>query len=342
MYLCHRTGRRHPEAPDRISAIMNELRNDDDLIGNWQLARPRKAVAEEVELVHDPKYVRQIELFCKKGGGILDSGDTIASRRTYETALFAVGGCLTAVDLVMNRECKNSFAAIRPPGHHAGKCSPMGFCVFNNVAISARYLIKKYSLRRILVLDFDDHHGNGTQDTFYGTDKVLYVSLHEDPKGFPGTGFLEETGKGVGLGYNVNIPFPFKTSDDMYSRAISEIVVPIADQYSPQFVLISAGFDAHFSDPVGSLSLSSRYIDSLYRTAIQLADCCNGRLCAVLEGGYNTRTLGKLVKQTVSTLAEGKYRFYDNPPPIRRKVAKEGEDILKQVRRTQKVFWRLD
>jgi acetoin utilization deacetylase AcuC-like enzyme len=322
---------------------MRELAKKDLPTGDWQLVETRKASSKEVELVHDPEYIRHIELFCKNGGGMLDSGDTIASKESYQTALFAVGGCLTAVDLVISKRYRNAFALVRPPGHHASRCTAMGFCIFNNIAICARYLIKKYGLKRILILDLDDHHGNGTQDTFYSTGKVLYISLHEDPKGFPGTGFIDEIGQGDGSGYNVNIPLPFRTGDENYLKAIKEIVVPIASQYSPQFILISAGFDSHYSDPVGSLSLSSDCIGQLYKIAFDLASKnCNGRLLAALEGGYNTRILGQLAKQAISMLGGGSYRLHDVPPLTKERVIRDGENALREVKKTQRTFWRLD
>jgi len=185
IYYQHNPGRSHPESAKRLAAIVSELKKNKLSRGkNWQFVEPEKARIKDVALVHDPEYIKLVEAVCKSGGGLLDSGDTVASPESFNVALYAVGGTLKAVKLVMEKRFENAFALVRPPGHHAEKFRAFGFCVFNNIAIAARFLLKKFGLKRILILDIDAHHGNGTQETFYETNKVLYISLHQDPPRF--------------------------------------------------------------------------------------------------------------------------------------------------------------
>lgn len=196
MYYLHNPGRNHPESANRLRAIVNRLeeyRRSGN--GNWRFVEAGKASLEDIEQIHCREYIRLVEAVCKSGGGPLDLQDTVASPESFEVALCAVGGALKAVNLVMNRDFENAFALVRPPGHHARRFHACGFCIFNNVAITASYLIRKFLLKRILILDVDAHHGNGTQEAFYETSKVLYVSLHEDPRDFPGTGFADGPGR---------------------------------------------------------------------------------------------------------------------------------------------------
>jgi acetoin utilization deacetylase AcuC-like enzyme len=343
VYFQHITGRRHLESARRLQAIIDELEKT-RLPKNikWQFVEPTKASVIDVGLVHDVEYINYIKSFCKTGGGLLDE-DTVASSRSYETALYAVGGAIKAVDLVLSGSYKNSFALVRPPGHHASRSKSKGFCIFNNVAVAAQYLLKKHELGRILILDVDAHSGDGTQRIFYETSKVLYVSLHEDPTDFPGAGFLSETGLGDGLGYNVNVPLPFKTTDGTYGRAIKEIVEPIVTQYSPEFILLSAGFDGYYSDPIGNLSLTSKCYRKLFGFVKKLAnDCCGGKLVAVLEGGYNVNDIGKLATQAIATLSETNYIFRDISSAPNRKPTRQEEKILSKVRKAQSAFWHVN
>jgi len=300
----HDPGTRHPESPRRMTVIAKEFESMRERFSDrLGFIAPEKARLEDVELVHAPEYVNLVRAVCRAGGGFLDSQDTVASPETFEVALYAVGGTMKAVNLVMERKFENAFAIVRPPGHHAEKFRALGFCVFNNVAIAAQYLTEKLGLRRVLVLDVDAHHGNGTQQRFYDTSRVLYISLHEDPTEFPGTGFTREIGSGEGLGYNVNVSFPYGTGDHAYIRAIKEIVTPIASQYEPEFILVSAGFDGHHADPVGNLSLSSSCIAQVYETAADLAlRTCKKRLVCVLEGGYNLNTIGCLAASALAKM----------------------------------------
>ena len=339
----HNPGPDHPESADRLRAIVNALKSEESRkITNWEFVEPRKARLEDVALVHDMQYIRLVKSTCNNGGGMLDSGDTVASSETFDAALHAAGGGLTAVDLVMTGKCRNSFALVRPPGHHAGRFSARGFCIFNNATIAAKHLLKEFSLKRVLIIDVDAHHGNGTQEIFYDTDKVLYISLHEDPRIFPGTGFTSEVGEHEGLGYTVNVPFPYGTSDRIYVKALDEVVTPIVSQYEPQFILVSAGFDAHHRDPVGNLSLSAKCFQNIYDTIVKMAlRSCNGRLTALLEGGYNLTVVGKLAASAIAKMTPSPYHVRDANLPCRRPIEAEGEKVIQEVKKAQKSFWKI-
>jgi acetoin utilization deacetylase AcuC-like enzyme len=217
--------------------------------------------------------------------------DTHTSPESYQTALLAAGGVLTAVEAVMDGAADNAFAIVRPPGHHALPARAMGFCLFNNVAIAARYLIRRRGLKRVLVVDWDVHHGNGIQDIFYDSPEVLYFSTHQFPF-YPGTGGLDEIGVGAGTGYTVNVPMPATFGDDEYLRVFDDVLAPVARQYRPEFILISSGFDAHFRDPLGGMQVTEAGFAALAQRVKRLAaECCGGRMAAALEGGYDLQAL---------------------------------------------------
>jgi len=341
-YYRHNPGRNHPESAKRLRAIVEEL-----TLGqlanskNWHFVKPEKAGVEDLRLVHDLRYVREVKDICTSGGGLLDSGDTVVSPESFGTALWAVGGALRAVRLVMEGRYKNAFALVRPPGHHAMRSRGLGFCVFNNVAIAAKYLLTEYELDRILVLDIDSHHGNGTQQILFGTDKVLYISLHEDPRDFPGTGFLDEVGVGRGRGFKVNVPLPFGTGDRVYLKAWSEIVTPIISEYRPQFVLVSAGLDCHYADPVGELSLSEQCYDRVFKSIASIADqTCFGRLVLVLEGGYGLKHVGHIATSAVARMSETSYLVEDRSIKSDNRVEVEGEKVIVKAKKVQRGYWR--
>jgi acetoin utilization deacetylase AcuC-like enzyme len=341
IYFLHNPGRDHPESAKRLGVIVNELKRSKlSKSKNWQFVAPEKASISDVELVHDFDYIRFIEAFCDSGGGLLDLEDTMVSSKSLGVALFAAGGALKAVKLVMERRFENAFALVRPPGHHAEKFRAIGFCIFNNVAIAAKHLIKQYGLKRILILDIDAHHGNGTQRTFYGTDKVLYISLHQDPRLFPGTGFIEELGEGSGLGYNINVPLPFRTNDSIYLKAMKEIVTPIVQQYKPQFILISAGLDGHYTDPVGNLSLSALCYEKIYGIMMNLAsEMCKGMLVSVLEGGYSLSFVGKIAATAIAKMSGANYPLNDKIPTSSKHVRSLGERTIKKAKKVFRAFW---
>jgi len=342
-YLDHDAGPGHPESPNRLRVIIKELKRSGLLeTGKCSLMDPKPASVEDVELVHEPDYVKLVQRCCASGGGTLDLGDTVVCPKSFETALLAVGGAVEAVDVVMEGKAQNAFALVRPPGHHAGPYYALGFCLFNNVAIAAAHLISHFGLDRVLILDIDAHHGNGTQEIFYDTHKVLYASLHQDPRGFPGTGFIDEIGEGEGLGYKVNIPFPFRTGDQIYLKAFDQIMVPIIQQYKPQFILVSVGFDVHHTDPVASLSLSAFGFLEVLNKALNLASqLCGGRFVAVLEGGYSLKFLGKMATGAVARMAGFPYKVRDERPPANPSIRRLGEKVIKEVKGVQSSFWDL-
>jgi acetoin utilization deacetylase AcuC-like enzyme len=307
------------------------------------LIEPETAHINDLQLIHDTNYIQRIRQFCGCGGGLLDQGDTVVSSESYEVARLAAGGAMKAADVVMTRKCRNAFAFVRPPGHHAGPSYPMGFCVFNNVAVAAANLLEKFSLDRVLILDIDAHHGNGTQEIFYRSNKVLYVSLHEDPIEFPLTGFAEEVGEDEGLGYTVNVPLPYGTDDKIYLRAFNEIAAPIINQYKPQFILVSTGFDNHYTDPIGNLSLSAfsyaKIFDSILQSASKL---CQGKLVAVLEGGYSLRFLGKMACAVTAKMAEIPYTLRDKHRGAGIKVRRKGEKTINRIKKIQSSFWNVN
>jgi acetoin utilization deacetylase AcuC-like enzyme len=340
-YLDHKTGLRHPESPARLRVIMRKM-NKSGLFetGKCSLVEPKPASIEDVELVHESDYIQLVQRVCASGGGLLDLGDTVVSSESFEVALSAVGGAIKAVDLVMTGKFRNAFALVRPPGHHAGPYYALGFCIFNNTAIAATHLLRHFNLERILILDIDAHHGNGTQEIFYDSDKVLYISLHQDPSDFPRTGFEDEVGEGKGLGYTVNVPLPFQTNDRIYFKAFNQIVVPIIQQYKPQFILVSTGFDNHYRDPVASLSLSALSYVEIFGKVLELASkFCAGKLVAILEGGYSLRFLGKMAVAVTAKMTEIPYSIKDKHPVAGPGIRKRAERIIEEVKRIQSSFW---
>lgn len=342
-YLEHNPGVHHPECPDRLIVIMKELKRSGMFkTGKCKLVEPKPADIKQVALVHQPDYIKLVEKVCKYGGGVLDLGDTVASPKSFEAALYAVGGAIMGVNLVMNRKFKNAFAFVRPPGHHAGPDYPRGFCIFNNVAIAATHLLRNYKLNRILILDIDAHHGNGTQEIFYSTDKVLYLGLHQNPLGFPGTGFVDEVGIEEGEGFTVNFPFPFRVDDQNYMEAINQIAVPIIQQYKPQFILVSTGFDCHYTDPVASLSLSALAYVKIFEKVLELAsELCFGKVVAVLEGGYSLDFIGRIAAAVVARMADVTYLLQDKRPVASSRVQAEAQRIIAEVRKIHSSYWSL-
>ena len=347
IYLKHDPGPTHPESPKRLEIMINELKKSRFLEKeDCKLLEPREANETELQLVHKADYIELVKKICLKGGGTLDLGDTVASAESFKVAKYAAGGALKAVEQVLEGKFKNAFTLVRPPGHHAGSYYPCGFCIFNNIAIAAQHLIQNLGLEKVLILDIDAHHGNGTQEIFYNTNKVFYISLHQDPRGFPGTGFPDEIGEGKGLGFTLNIPFPFRTSDEIYLEAFNSIVVPVIEQYAPQFILVSTGFDCHYTDPVASLCLSANAYSVIFEKIVKLADkYCGGKLVAVLEGGYSFSFIGKLAALAVSKMAGFEYLIDDQVPERyvgNERVKKNAEKILKEVKNYHSSFWNLD
>jgi len=342
--LLHKAGEYHPESPARLKLIMRGIK-DSNLLKNERIAliEPDAAGLDDLRMAHSVQYINMIRDICQRGGGLLDEETgTAISKESFLAASFAAGGAIKAVELVMNRRLENAFVLCRPPGHHAGYAYADGFCIFNNVALAAKYLINEHSFDGILILDIDAHHGNGTQEIFYDTDEVLYISLHEDPSEFPGTGFVNEVGDGRGTGYTVNIPFPYGTSDPAYWKAIKSVVTPIIEQYGPRFILISAGFDGYFRDSIGELSLSAYIYLGIFQIMLDLAHKFSGdRLVAVLEGGYRLRFLRKIVPAVISRMAGLEFNLRDDWPELDMTAQRLAEKIIEETRETQSRFWNL-
>jgi len=292
IYHKHDTGPEHPESAARLVVIEEAING----IGDCGVKiSPRLASRDELLLVHTPEYVDRI-LNLKIADRITLEMETVASADTPKASLMAVGGVLAAIDQAIDGNLSRSFCAVRPPGHHAEPDKAMGFCIFNNVAIGAAYAIQKYYLKRVAIVDWDLHHGNGTQNAFYKSDQVLYISLHQSPF-YPGTGTVDEIGIGAGAGYTINIPMIAGCSDQDFRDAFDAIVLPALRNYKPELLFISAGFDSHQDDPLGSLYLTSAYFGEMTRNLVDIAEeFCYGRLISVLEGGYGRKILKESVK----------------------------------------------
>jgi len=301
-FLEHETGAGHPERPARLRAITEHLQR----VGLWDAlvhCVPAPAARETLALVHPASYIELIERACREGPVHLDP-DTAVSPASWEAALRAVGAVTQAVDAVHAGRLRAAFCAVRPPGHHALAERAMGFCVFNNVAVGARHAQHRHNVARVLIVDWDVHHGNGTQAIFYDDPSVLYVSMHQHPF-YPGTGAREETGAAKGRGFTVNVPVPAGSGDAELLAAFREVLVPEAERFDPQLVFISAGFDAHHDDPLAGLQVTDAGYQELTRIVRQIADRhAQGRIVSALEGGYDLDALGRGVEAHVRALLE--------------------------------------
>lgn len=301
IYLEHDTGN-HPENSQRLVAMISHL-EETGTKEKLALLVPRPASIEELEMVHAPEYISQVKSKAEKGGGRLDP-DTVISAKSYEVALYAAGGVLTAVEVVMGGEVNSAFALVRPPGHHAVRTRAMGFCIFNNVAVAAKFALNEFNLSRILIADFDVHHGNATQDAFYDDPEVLYFSTHQYPY-YPGTGGINETGMGKGEGTTVNFPMNAGWGDEEYIRAFREVLVPVAKRFQPQLILVSVGFDPHWADSLAMMQVSITGFARMVKVLKGLAsDLCQGRLVLTLEGGYNLEVDAFSVRATFDVLLD--------------------------------------
>jgi acetoin utilization deacetylase AcuC-like enzyme len=298
--LQHDTGP-HPEQPARITAIQSELETL-GWVGYARVSSP-PAARSALTAVHPELYVETIESVSARGGGQLDL-DTVMSVGSYDAALHAAGGAVRLAEMLIAGEAPTGFSAHRPPGHHATRTRAMGFCLFNNIAVAAQYALDSLGLDRVLILDWDVHHGNGTNDIFHVSDQVLFVSIHQSPL-YPGTGAAGDVGSGAGRGFTVNLPVPPGTGDLDYCSLVSHVVVPLARAFEPQLVLLSAGFDAHADDPLADCRVSDEGFAAM--TGLMRAACLElgVPLGAVLEGGYALGALGRGVAATMSALVDG-------------------------------------
>lgn len=302
-YLKHLPGDSHPERPERIQVLLdlaNALERE-----KFNLLAPRAATRAEIEGIHEPAHVRLVESTSSVNHYALD-GDTITSRDSFAVSVLAAGGFLRLLDSIAAKESSSGFALVRPPGHHASFNRAMGFCLFNTIAIGAAYLKKQYGAKKILIMDWDVHHGNGTQDCFYEDPSVLFISTHQYPY-YPGTGAINEVGAGPGEGYTINIPLPAGCSDQEYMEVFQHVVIPAAERFQPEWILVSAGFDPHRRDPLGGMRVSEEgfggMADALFAVTRRFSDA---RIALALEGGYDLAALSNSVAAVLSALEQEK------------------------------------
>jgi acetoin utilization deacetylase AcuC-like enzyme len=298
-YLKHLPGESHPERPERIQALLNLTGALDKQM--FELASPRAASRADVESTHDADHVRLVESTSKHNRYALD-GDTITCRDSFGVALLAVGGFLTLLDAIASKQSSNGFALVRPPGHHALRDHAMGFCLFNTMAIGAEYLKRVHGAKKILIMDWDVHHGNGTQAAFYDDPTVLFISTHQFPF-YPGSGAVHETGVAAGEGFTLNVPLPAGCTDAEYLQVFQDIVVPAAEKFQPDWILVSAGFDPHRRDPLGGMNVTEEGFGAMAGLLLALANrFAGGRIAFLLEGGYDLAGLRDSVAAVLAAM----------------------------------------
>jgi acetoin utilization deacetylase AcuC-like enzyme len=303
LFLDHDTGPGHPERPDRLRAVVNHLK-EKNIWNDLHHLLIDSAEEDAVLAVHPPEHLRFVRTACRDGKKLLDDGDTHISRSSCDVALLAAGGALAAADAVMRGLLRNTFCLLRPPGHHAERNRAMGFCLFNTIAITARHIQKTYGVRRIAIVDWDVHHGNGTQEIFYEDPDVLFISTHQVPL-WPGTGARDEQGTGRGKGTTMNIPMPPGSGESRYVKAFREEIIPAIERFRPEIILISAGFDAHRDDPLAQIDLTEQSFGILTSLVTETAEkVCDGRLVSLLEGGYNLGALAASVEAHLSVFMQ--------------------------------------
>lgn len=340
-FLDHNAEIEHLESPERLTAILSVLESG-GIRKRLKDVSPRPAKRREVLSVHNEAYLSFLSRLGQRGGGYLDP-DTYVSPCSEEVAYLAAGAVITAVDEVFAGQARNAFCLVRPPGHHATSNQGVGFCLLDNLAIGAKYAQGNKGVSRIMIVDWDAHHGNGLQDTFFADQNVLYVSLHQFPH-YPGTGHQSEVGTGPGRGFTVNIPFPARTGGEAFRLAFEEIVLPIGEKFKPELILIAAGYDGHFADPLSGLRLSVSDFSTMTGYLCRLADSsAKGRLIASLEGGYNLESLSLSVAQTIINLAGIDISLAEpfQDPLSGSPVLEASRDLLEQVKEIQRHFWRL-
>ncbi len=304
IYQKHDTGVGHPETPKRYEVVMKALENDVKLWESLNIIEAEKVSRGIIQAAHTKEHFNKIETAFESGVEYLDA-DTVVSMHSFDAAVYGAGGVCRAVDAVMKGEADNAFVAVRPPGHHATGENAMGFCLFNNVAVAARYAQNKYKeIERVAIVDWDVHHGNGTQGIFFDDPTVFFFSMHQYPW-YPGSGSRGETGFGRGAGYTLNVPVKAHTKADSQKRMFENALGDIHKNFKPDLIFISAGFDAHSTDPLGQLLLENKDFNQMTKTVKQWAnEVCGGRIVSCLEGGYNLETLGETVRNHVAELSK--------------------------------------
>ncbi|MEM3017689.1 MAG: histone deacetylase [Candidatus Bathyarchaeia archaeon] len=331
-------GPAHPERPERITRTIDYL----DEVGLLEdpgvhLFKPEPATVEELKLVHTARYIERIRSLSVRGGML--TLDTPVPPSTYEVARLSAGGAMLAGGVVAEGKVKNSFALIRPPGHHAGRDFGGGFCYFNNVAVMVEHLRARYGMKRFMIIDWDVHHGNGTQDIFYSDPTVLYFSTHQMPL-YPGTGTIDEIGEGEGRGFNVNLPLSPGTSGEVYRQIVNELIEPLADEFKPEIIAVSAGQDAYFADPIANLHFSADAYFHMTKLVMQIADRhCSGRLAMALEGGYNLEALPRIIASIIVAQSRPNIKVFEPTPPRQRESQEIKERII-QVKATLSEYWK--
>ncbi|MEW5921647.1 MAG: histone deacetylase [Bacillota bacterium] len=333
-FLLH-TNYYHPECKERLEAIMDRLKTKGILSSLPCIVPKQEAPLEKIALIHSESYIKSVEQACREGLQQLDM-DTYLTSKTYEVARLAVQGGLDAVDAVMSNKLDKVFAFLRPPGHHAEVSRGMGFCIFNNIAIAARILQKEYGLERIMIVDWDVHHGNGTQHVFEEERGVLFFSVHQSPA-YPGTGGLREVGRKEGAGYTVNAPLPPGCGDGDYLLLFNEIVLPIMRAYEPQMILVSAGQDAYRGDPLASMNLSKQCYARMAELLCEGAqEFTGGKMLLFLEGGYNVDAQADIVFNVLSTIGELDLPLEEDERPA---AIPAVEGLISTIKNQHKQYW---
>ncbi len=334
-YLEHDPGPSHVESPLRLRAIYDRI-DATELAEELHLIEPREAAKEELAWNHTISYIERIEATSGKQVSYLDP-DTSTSPNSYLAAILAVGGLFNAIDAVMGGKIENGFALVRPPGHHAERDHAMGFCLFNNVALGAHYLVREHGVEKVLVMDWDLHHGNGTQHSFYSDPKVLYISTHQFPY-YPGTGSVDEVGEGPGEGFTLNIPLGAGMEDSDYAAVFNRVIAPVGAAFDPDFILVSAGFDTYVGDPLGGMKVTERGFAYQARVLIDLAkEVCGGRILFCLEGGYSLKGLADGVSAVLyECLGKG---ILDGETLGFLQGVRKGPAVIDRVLEVQRNYW---
>ncbi len=344
-FLKHKPPNFHPENPRRLRIIIDYLESH-NIREIASVIEPSIYDENILRLVHEDEYINYVKTLCRSDYQWID-GDTYVCRSTFKVALLAASACINGIDLILSAKARIVFALVRPPGHHAGRngaamgAPTLGFCIFNNVAIAAQYCLNK-NLRRVLIVDLDAHHGNGTQEIFNYNPNVLYVSLHQDPLTlYPGTGFPYECGEGEGEGYKINIPLPPYTSDDLYLKTIDEIIIPLIEQFKPEICLISAGFDAHASDRLTQLMLSDYGYFLAYVKVIERVLGITKGVLLSLEGGYNN-SMPRIIFNILNYFSKGSHEFEERIlQTTDSSIIVEYDKLMEDVKRVISKYWSL-